>query len=341
MLNNLKLDSTSLRNALPIIAGSLVFIIIHFCLGLNSTQLIVSLSFLFIYGLLLFIGLHYYRKHEMELIITAINKIRTNSIKSAGEINLGMGLRKLEKEIKSMYQKMQQDISHLKKLEQVRTEFLGNVSHELRTPIFAIQGFIETLLDGAIDDKKVNRSFLQKANQHTLNLNSLLNDLIDISMIESGQMIMSFRYFNAYEFLEAIVHELQPYAEMKNLSLNLSELDKKLLLFGDKQRLKQVMTNLIMNAIKYTETGNIDVGIIEEVKTARIFVLDTGIGISDADKGRIFERFYRVDKDRSRSMGGTGLGLAIVKHIVEAHGSEVKLESRVGYGSQFSFSLKK
>jgi two-component system phosphate regulon sensor histidine kinase PhoR len=277
----------------------------------------------------------------MERIITAINKIRTNSIKSAGEINLGMGLRKLEKEIKSMYQKMQQDISHLKKLEQVRTEFLGNVSHELRTPIFAIQGFIETLLDGAIDDKKVNRSFLQKANQHTLNLNSLLNDLIDISMIESGQMIMSFRYFNAYEFLEAIVHELQPYAEMKNLSLNLSELDKKLLLFGDKQRLKQVMTNLIMNAIKYTETGNIDVGIIEEVKTARIFVLDTGIGISDADKGRIFERFYRVDKDRSRSMGGTGLGLAIVKHIVEAHGSEVKLESRVGYGSQFSFSLKK
>ena len=246
----MKPDSTSLRNALPIIAGSLVFIIIHFCLGLNSTQLIVSLSFLFIYGLLLFIGLHYYRKREMERIITAINKIRTNSIKSTGEINLGMGLRKLEKEIKSMYQKMQQDISHLKKLEQVRTEFLGNVSHELRTPIFAIQGFIETLLDGAIDDKKVNRSFLQKANQHTLNLNSLLNDLIDISMIESGQMIMSFRYFNAYEFLEAIVHELQPYAEMKNLSLNLSELDKKLLLFGDKQRLKQVMTNLIMNAIR-------------------------------------------------------------------------------------------
>jgi two-component system, OmpR family, phosphate regulon sensor histidine kinase PhoR len=160
-------------------------------------------------------------------------------------------------------------------------------------------------------------------------------------MIESGQMIMSFRYFNVRDFLAPIVHELQSYAEMKNLALSLSDFNKNLILFGDRQRLKQVMTNLILNAIKYTERGKVDVGVVEENSGGTIFVRDTGIGISGEEKGRIFERFYRVDKDRSRSMGGTGLGLAIVKHIIEAHGTEVKLESRPGQGSEFSFRLKK
>ncbi len=281
------------------------------------------------------------RRIELNTIKSVVNAIRQNKIESPNEIKLGSNLTDLEEEIKSMFFKTQVDIANLKKLEQVRTEFLGNVSHELRTPIFAIQGFIETLLNGAINDEKVNRNFLQKANQHTINLNNLLNDLIDISMIESGQMKMSYRYFNVGEYLENIVNELKPYAVKKNLELILLSVHKDYQLFGDKDKLKQVMTNLIMNAIRYTETGKIEIVVSDEEKNGRILVKDTGIGIAGTELGRIFERFYRVDKDRSRSQGGTGLGLAIVKHIVEAHGSKIEVRSEVGKGSEFSFTLKK
>ena len=229
----------------------------------------------------------------------------------------------------------------MKKLEQVRTEFLGNVSHELRTPIFAIQGYVETLLDGAIADEKVNKNFLQKAMHHTNNLNNLINDLIDISMIESGQLKMSFRYFNIGEYLETLVQELSPLAEKKNIELKLMPVKQSLQLFGDKERLKQVLVNLILNAIKYTEAGSVEISVADEGKFGRISVRDTGIGIGEADLDRIFERFYRVDKDRSRAVGGTGLGLAIVKHLVDAHGSKIEVKSELGKGSEFSFKLKK
>lgn len=281
------------------------------------------------------------RRYDLEKIKDVIREIRTNSYNSADEINLSKDLVNLEEEIKSMFLKTKDDIANLKKIEKYRTEFLGNVSHELRTPIFAIQGYIETLLDGALEDKNVNRAFLEKANQHTINLNSLLNDLIDISMIESGQMLFSFRYFNAWEFLDTLVSEIRSHAEKKNLELILLPFREDLQLLGDKQRLKQVMINLIVNAIKYTETGKVEVGIEEEEQFGTIFVRDTGIGISPSDINRIFERFYRVDKDRSRELGGTGLGLAIVKHIAEAHSSKILVSSEPGKGSTFSFKLKK
>lgn len=281
------------------------------------------------------------REKELTIIRDTIKAIRENRYASSEEIMLGKNLPNLENEIREMFIKTQNDIANLKKLEQIRTEFLGNVSHELRTPIFAIQGYIETLLDGAIDDEKVNRTFLQKANQHTINLNNLLNDLIDLSMIESKQMKMSLRYFKARPFFENIFIEMKPYADKKNLELILHPIDEHLELFGDKERLKQALVNLIVNAIKYTEVGKVEFGVVDENKNARIYVRDTGIGIAEKDLSRIFERFYRVDKDRSREMGGTGLGLAIVKHIIEAHNSKVEVQSKLGKGSEFSFLLKK
>ncbi len=316
-------------------------IIIVSLLQISSNDILLVILVLIVFVLLITLWLRDKHKSEVKKILRVINKIRTNLLNSVNEIELGKDLKELETEIKSMFLRTQNDIANLKKLEQVRTEFLGNVSHELRTPIFAIQGFIETLLDGAIDDTKVNRTFLHKANQHTINLNNLLNDLIDISMIESGQMQMSFRYFNVHDFLENIVHDYLPQAEYKKLELRMVLFDKTLQLFGDRQRLKQVMTNLIMNAIKYTEKGLIEVGVKDEKNSAKIFVHDTGIGISEEDKSRIFERFYRVDKDRSREMGGTGLGLAIAKHIIEAHSSKIEVKSEIEKGSVFSFRLKK
>ncbi len=281
------------------------------------------------------------RINELNEVKLIINNIRKNFYSAPEEIKLSSNLSSLQEDIKLMFEKTKADIEDLKRLQRVRTEFLANVSHELRTPIFAIQGYIETLLDGAVNDKNVNKNFLEKAIQHTNNLNTLLNDLIDISMIESGEMRMTFRYFNINEYLQNIVKELTPIADSKHIKLIYMPARDQLQLFGDKVRLRQVMVNLIQNSIKYTEKGKVEVLVVEEPKFGKITVRDTGIGISQEDIGRIFERFYRVDKARSRSVGGTGLGLAIVKHIVEAHGSKVEVSSIVDSGSEFSFRLKK
>jgi two-component system phosphate regulon sensor histidine kinase PhoR len=278
---------------------------------------------------------------RIEEIRSVIQNIKRNNYSSPDEIKLQKSLFILEDEIREMFIKNKEAIEYLKKLERMRTEFLANVSHELRTPIFAVQGYIETLLNGAINDEKVNKYFLEKANTHTISLSNLLNDLIDISMIESGEMRMSFRYFNIGEYLSGLINDFIPLANSKNLELIFHPVRKNLKLYGDKNRLKQVITNLLENAIKYTESGSIEVIVEEEDRTGKIIIKDSGIGIAPEDKERIFERFYRVDKARSKDVGGTGLGLAIVKHIVEAHGSKIELQSEIGTGSTFFFRLKK
>lgn len=317
----------------------LFFISFIYPLSLTQFTSLSLLTLLFLFILLYIIGEK--RKLDILEVKTIIESIRKNKFNSAEEIKLTTSLVDLEDEIKSMFLKTRSDIENLKKLEQVRTEFLGNVSHELRTPIFGIQGYIETLLDGAINDPKVNKNFLIKAARHSENLNNLLNDLIDISMIESGEMRMSFRFFDAKEYLESIVNEMKNLSETKGIPLILGEIRPNLQLFGDKVRLKQVMTNLISNAIKYTDKGKVEILIVELEKEGRIIVKDTGIGIADSEISRIFERFYRVDKVRTRAVGGTGLGLAIVKHILEAHGTKITVKSTIGEGSEFSFVLKK
>ena len=278
----------------------------------------------------------------LNMIVDALRRI------SAGDLSVqlpetgAVELRQVSVLTNQIVGNLKADIGKLEKLERVRSEFLANVSHELRTPIFSIQGFIETLIDGAIDDPKVNREFLQKAYEHSERLNTLLNDLIEISRIESGEMRMSFRYFNISEFLTNVVDEMRPKAEKKSIKLSTTVGSNELLVLGDKDRLRQVMSNLIDNSIKYTDEGGaVEVGAIELRNSVRVYVRDNGSGIGKEHLGRIFERFYRVDKDRSRKVGGTGLGLAIVKHIVEAHNSKIEVKSELGKGSEFGFLLKK
>ncbi len=325
-----------------LITSGLFFVVVAsilFVFSIPSFALLIILTTLFIVTILYYVGEK--RLQEINQLKTIINSIRNNRYKSADEIKLSKRLIELEGDIKLMFMRTQNDISNLKKLEQVRTEFLGNVSHELRTPIFAIQGYLETLLNGAIDDDEVNRNFLSKANLHTIRLNNLLNDLIDISMIESGQMRMSFRYFNVKDFLENIANEMRSLAENKNLELEVHPIRSKLELFGDKDRLRQVISNLLSNAVKYTDEGKVEIIVEEKSKSGKISVKDSGLGLGEEDKERVFERFYRVDKNRSKAVGGTGLGLAIVKHIIEAHNSHVEVTSTPGVGSEFSFFLKK
>jgi two-component system, OmpR family, phosphate regulon sensor histidine kinase PhoR len=298
-------------------------------------------------ALLLVIGVSmvvsYRISRPMVKIAESAEKIRAGNLETRIEIRSKDEIGLVAHAVNEMVDQLKQDITKLKKLEQVRSQFLGNVSHELRTPIFALQGFLETLIDGAIDDPTVNRDFLEKAHAHALRLNTLLNDLIEISSIESGEMKMSFRYFNIKEFLASTVEDFQPVAASQSVTIALAgAIDPALQVLGDKNRLTQVLSNLINNAIKYnTEGGSVTVSVRDEKNVVWIDIADTGYGIAEEHLTRIFERFYRVDKERSREAGGTGLGLAIVKHIVEAHGGEVTVTSTLGKGSTFSFPVKK
>ncbi len=274
-------------------------------------------------------------------IARSVEEIRSGNLDKHIDTQSEDEVGRVAKAVNELVDKLKADIIQLKKLEQVRSEFLGNVSHELRTPLFSLQGFLETLLDGAIDDPNVNRHFLEKAYSHASRLNALLSDLINISQIESGEMKMSFRYFSVREFLEQVVSEMEQVASQRNITLALVSEQAPLDVLGDKERLKQVMVNLIDNAVKYNQPNGRVVVSYEQVDgKAKISVEDTGVGIPKEHLSRIFERFYRVDKERSRDAGGTGLGLAIVKHIIEAHGSVADVYSEVGKGSIFSFELK-
>lgn len=228
----------------------------------------------------------------------------------------------------------------IERLQKMRSEFLANVSHEVRTPLFALKGYLETLLDGGIDDPKVNRTFVEKAQRHAQRLDALLKDLIEISRVETGEMKMSFRYFRVQDLLQLVYDAHRETAQKKGHSLILEPAEVEGL--GDRDRLAQVLSNLLENALAYSPPGSrIILAAKEGEKTVRISVSDNGPGIAPEHQDRIFERFYRVDPDRSREAGGTGLGLAIVKHIVEAHGAKVFLHSAIGQGSVFSFEIPK
>jgi two-component system phosphate regulon sensor histidine kinase PhoR len=275
-------------------------------------------------------------------IVDGIERIHTGNYEHRLPVDSKDEIGTIAKAVNELVDRLKEDIVRLKKLEQVRSQFLGNVSHELRTPIFAIQGYLETLLSGALNDKSVNRLFLEKAQSNLSRLNTLLEDLINISQIESGEMKMSFRYFAINEFLESVCAEYEQIAKQHDVSLRLElGTGAEDMVFGDRDRLRQVLYNLIGNGINYNSKGGEVVVSAEKTDgKVQISVKDTGIGIAPEHLSRIFERFYRVDSDRSRELGGTGLGLAIVKHIMEAHDSHVDVDSRIGEGSTFRFLLK-
>jgi two-component system, OmpR family, phosphate regulon sensor histidine kinase PhoR len=234
------------------------------------------------------------------------------------------------------------DITELKKLEQMRKDFVANVSHELKTPITSIKGFSETLLDGAMNDKEALKIFLRIILKESDRLQSLIQDLLELSKIEQQGFKLNIQEFDLMLILREIKTMLGQKAEEKNIKLCLIEENEKAIIQGDLQRLKQVFINLIGNAISYTPVdGNVTVTVEEISKKILVKVSDTGIGIEKEEIPRIFERFYRIDRDRSRNSGGTGLGLAIVKHLIEAHHGTIEVTSEVGHGSEFTIELDK
>jgi len=236
------------------------------------------------------------------------------------------------------------EINILKDQENYRREFLGNVSHELKTPLFTIQGYILTLLEGAMKDKKVRSKYLNRTAKGVDRIISIVKDLDLITQFESGIKTVDKSNFNIYELIDNVYDLMEFESEKNNTKLRIrNEINNSVLVYADKERILQVLTNLVVNSIKYgKENGYTEIAVDEYDKDRIIVrVIDDGEGIEEEHLPRLFERFYRIDKTRSRKMGGSGLGLSIVKHIIEAHQEQIFVKSKVGIGTEFSFTLLK
>jgi len=244
--------------------------------------------------------------------------------------------------IKKNNEKSQAELDKLNTLEQYRREYIGNVSHELKTPIFNIQGYVASLLDGGINDKKVNRYFLEKADKNVDRMINIVQDLQTISRFEASELELNKEPFEIYHLIEDVMETEKESAEKSLISFELYG-GNEIMVNADKFRIRQVLTNLLVNSIKYSKPGGGKTTIrVYELETyIKVEVSDNGIGIDNKHLARIFERFYRVDSSRSREKGGSGLGLAIVKHIIEAHGETIEVMSTPGVGTSFGFSLSK
>jgi two-component system phosphate regulon sensor histidine kinase PhoR len=252
-------------------------------------------------------------------------------------------LETLNKEVQEWGAERKEEIDRLNRLETYRKEYLGNVSHELKTPIFSIQGYILTLLEGGIDDPTINRDYLQRAERSVDRMIAIVEDLQAITSLETGELELDIERFELVALTQDVIdaEEIRAKANKIHFSM-INETGHPVYVMGDRFRIRQVLVNLVVNSVRYgRENGETKVKIHDAGDKIIVEVVDNGIGISKTHLPRVFERFYRVDKSRSRSQGGTGLGLAIVKHIIEAHKQTIEVMSTEGVGSTFSFSLKK
>lgn len=339
-------NSQGLAILLGLIVASITAAFLSLLPEVSTTALVVAFTLSFSSSYILFrIVAEFLFFREINNIYDALTKIQNNdlSIIESGRKSFINPLKKINQEISDYAKDKQREIEELKRMETFRREFIADVSHELKTPIFAAQGFVHTLLDGAVEDKKVRGKFLKKAAKSLDGLDLLVQDLLTISQMEIGEIKMHYENFDMVNLCSEVFDQLEGKAEKKNISVELIHPSKKeIFVKADFQRIYQVMINLVSNGIKYTKkNGSISVSIEELKNKVKITVSDTGRGIPPEDINRIFERFYRVEKSRSKEKGGTGLGLSIVKHIMEGHHSKIEVSSQVGVGSQFWFSLDK
>jgi two-component system phosphate regulon sensor histidine kinase PhoR len=250
----------------------------------------------------------------------------------------------LTREVKKFATDKKIEIENLKVREEYRREFMGNVSHELKTPLFTVQGYLSTLLDGAMKDKALQKKYIERAEKGVERLIYIVEDLDMISKLEMGQLNLEKSNFNVVELIQNVFDLLEMNADKKNIILMFDQkYSKSINVFADQEKIQQALTNLITNSIKYgKENGTTEVSIEDLVENKIIVrVKDNGEGIEQHNIPRLFERFFRVDKSGSRSEGGSGLGLSIVKHIIEGHNEKIYVESEFNKGSEFSFTLEK
>ncbi|MEC4115352.1 sensor histidine kinase [Myroides phaeus] len=309
----------------------------------------ISLWYLLLYSVFLYTISFFILQYRVEYFIyRRIKKIYDNvSLLEHSELrprSVTTDIKTLTEEIEKFALNKKIEVESLEVREEYRREFLGNISHELKTPLFTIQSYLDTLIDGAIDDLEVRDNYLERTSLSVERLIYIVQDLDMITKLETGRLHLNLTTFDIVETIQNAFNFLEYKAQKRNISLIFDmNYDKPIYVVGDKERIGQVVTNLIDNSIKYgKEKGTTEVSIEDLVKNKLIVrVTDNGTGIKKENISRLFERFYRIDKSGSRTVGGSGLGLSIVKHIVEAHDEHIYVESSYGYGSEFSFTLEK
>jgi two-component system phosphate regulon sensor histidine kinase PhoR len=310
--------------------------------------LIVTATFIIlicIQYLLLSYSLEKFIYNRIKLVYKAIHKQKLNKDDKKGQLVSIHGdiIGKVNAEVESWANDRKDEIDELKKMEVYRREFLGNVSHELKTPLFNMQGFILTLLDGGLNDPQVNRDYLQKSQKNIERMITIVEDLEVISRLETGEASPLLSTFSITSLVRDVMEFLEPKASERGIKLLFAaEYNDNMMVRADKEKIRTVVSNLILNSVKYgIQGGRTKVSFYDMDENYLIEISDNGVGIEEKHISRLFERFYRVDKHRSRAQGGSGLGLAIVKHIIEAHDQTINVRSAPGVGSTFSFTLKK
>ena len=337
--NNFNPFKFSLLSSLYISIG------VYFVINYNDLSISVEsvlISFI-IFGLSFFILQLRVRKLFFERIrqIYEDLEFETDSLIKTSPIDSDMN--SFSRDLEEFVKLKRTEIETLKKEGIYRKEFVGNVAHELKTPLFSVQGYISNLLDGAMDDKELLKKYLKRAEKSVDRLTFIIKDLDLITQLESSTLKLKVTSFDIIKLTEEIIEDLEISASKRNIKIIFNKnYDKQILVEADKNRIEQVITNLVSNSINYgSEKGTTEISFESNVEKIIVKVNDNGEGITEENMPRLFQRFFRVDVSRSRSQGGSGLGLAIVKHIIDAHNENIYVQSTVGVGSEFSFTLKK
>jgi two-component system, OmpR family, phosphate regulon sensor histidine kinase PhoR len=333
----------AVKSSLYITLFSLGLLTLLYYFFQNITWILITI-FVVIFFLFSFLVIQYRVEHfiyrRVKKIYDDVSLLESSTLRNQ-PITTDMAT--LTREVQKFATDKKLEIETLKVREEYRREFLGNISHELKTPLFTVQGYISTLLDGAMEDKNIRKKYLQRAEKGVERLIYIVKDLDMITKLEIGDLNLDLTDFDIVEVAQNVFELLEMRANRKNITLTFDMKYKSILVHGDKDKIQQVLTNLVMNSIKYGKSdGTTEISIENLIKNKVIIrVTDNGEGIQKQHIPRLFERFFRVDKSGSRTEGGSGLGLAIVKHIIEGHNEKIYVESEFGVGSEFSFTLEK
>ena len=326
---------------------SLTVFILVLILNFSTTYLFPALSLILLpiacFAVCFFLVKYLVDEFMFRRIKVIYKKITDAKLADNQPVKEGETIDDVEGEVESWAANKNKQIASLQELEEYRRNYIGNVSHELKTPIFNIQGFLHTLIDGGINDPAINLPYLQKAARNVERLETIVTDLDTIAKLEDGKMVLDLQAFDIQHLTQEVFEDLDLKAKEKNIKLSFKEgANHGYRVRADKNTINQVLTNLINNSIKYgKKDGQTKVSFYDMDKIVLIEVSDNGIGIARHHLQHLFDRFYRIDKGRSRDVGGTGLGLSIVKHILEAHNQSVHVRSTEGVGSTFGFTLEK
>ena len=336
------LASASLVTGLLAITYFLVIYILEREFTWLPLLILLALGFSISYGIV-FYFIERFLYHKVKIIYKTIHSLKSHG-DARPKIQMSTDvLNEINKEVADWADRKIREVKELRSAENYRREFIGNLAHELKTPVFNVQGYIETLLETDLNDAELNRKFLEKANAGCERLVDLLKDLDQIASIESGNMQLEWNKFDVVELIRQTIEMLEQSAAERSITLRLGNAaEKPIWVFADRKRIQQVFINLLNNSISYgKENGETRIRFYDMDDNVLVEIADDGLGIAKEHLPRLFERFYRVDKSRSRNEGGSGLGLAICKHIVESHNQSISVRSTEGVGSTFAFTLKK